>query len=1047
MIIEIGGGNGGFKEYLETGQKKGRDLHRDRLDQRIPLFGDLDVFEVATSAQEGAGRCYDHITLSFAENHVTDETLQAAVDEFRNHALAAWPEAERHRVAFYAEAHRPKILSYTNSFTGECVERLTHIHIGIGRRDLETGEAVELLGYLGPGSDNLKFVDAFQESFNSRHGFASPKDNPKITPENAVDILARYTGARPDALGTFNKRKAALEVLLQKEVLAKNITTWDGLGELLAAHGTVTKMNKGKFNECYRVKPHGAEKAMRLSGIFFQQQFIERSTQEKLAIISEKAKIAYLEKMQPRKESAYVAATLAEWQQTKAREHRYLHTGSSFYKNIYQPADAQTRRQLLDEIERKNHALTSPSSNHSRKVATSRNRLPGLSIRDLDGIQKRSEMLLFGDNGVYVRNEPEGQGPGSVGLRQADGIGRSGIAATSFNDLDPTTLRRDSHSQTGPGASQPIRGSGQRNASSAGELPHHQPSSVVGRVSANLRERYEQAEDKERYAEIRKNLDCAQLLASLSYSHGLNPALYQVAKAKDCTPRIQCGTRALTPSDFLTKELGLPWREAAPILRQTYEHQINSRSTKPRTGKTAPSQLWKDFKAERNISAADLAQRLKIFDGVAKAHRAALSERLKAEQRTALAGLSGPARKAAYSLEKLRMATAKAELAADLKSKRQSLRSSIQPPQEEAWCLFLQARAQLGSKEALVELRKIDNTARAEQPATPAITGTLFLDDDEEKERRRRYAESAAFILKSLDHTVERNGDVTFRQHGRAILRDEGRHLAVLDENNVDAIAAGLLIAREKFGGNLSLTGSPEFQRRAVQIAVARGIAVKFVDPQLEALRQQILAEKRQAQHAAKTPAPKVLPKQNAVFTPEALEPSNYQQAQHAAAPAAEIDSELKRHQDQEPVEQVEESQQVDVVAELPVFGHPKKPSDVVSSNQTREAGASEARSEAKAVTPTKQAKAEQGVSMKTSEPPPPAPILSSPINTFLKRHQGLNTASKSQVAVGTVVESCDRHAVLLVGRGVQVLHQFQSRAELELAMSRDKDSKGKDRG
>jgi hypothetical protein len=41
------------------------------------------------------------------------------------------------------------------------------------------------------------------------------------------------------------------------------------------------------------------------------------------------------------------------------------------------------------------------------------------------------------------------------------------------------------------------------------------------------------------------------------------------------------------------------------------------------------------------------------------------------------------------------------------------------------------------------------------------------------------------------------------------------------------------------------LTGSAEFQRRVVAVAVAQGIAVKFVDPQLEASRQQILDETR----------------------------------------------------------------------------------------------------------------------------------------------------------------------------------------------------------
>ena len=67
--------------------------------------------------------------------------------------------------------------------------------------------------------------------------------------------------------------------------------------------------------------------------------------------------------------------------------------------------------------------------------------------------------------------------------------------------------------------------------------------------------------------------------------------------------------------------------------------------------------------------------------------------------------------------------------------------------------------------------------------------------------------------------------------------------MAVLDEHSEEAIAAALLLAHEKFGANLTLAGSEEFQRRVVAVAVAQGIAVKFVDPLLEATRQQILDE------------------------------------------------------------------------------------------------------------------------------------------------------------------------------------------------------------
>lgn len=868
MIVEIGGGQSGFKEYLETGQKKGRDMHRNQLDQRVPLHGDLDVFEISTSTHEGDGQRYDHITLSFSENYVSDEMLQLAVAEFRDHALAAWPEAERHRVAFYAEAHRPKVLGYTNNETGEHVDRYTHIHIGMGRRDLLTGKSIEPLGYLGAESSNLKFIDAWQESFNARHGFASPKDNPKISPENAVDVLARYSGTRPDVLGTFNQLKAALEISLQKEVIEQNITSWTEFAKLLEGQGAITIMHKGQFNECYRVKPSGSNKAMRLSGIFFQRNFIELPTDEKLSIISAKAKVAYLEQMQPRKAPKYLTATLDEWRTFKAREHRFLHTGSRFYNDVYKPADAQTRLHLLNQLEREHHAKPSPlSDNRSKTIATARNRVPRMSARDLDGIQRRSEMLLRRNHGVDVPAEPIARQE-HLGVRQADGGGRVGSAinATSTAQSDGTSSGESNRDhRTSQSVHKPSVISQDRELGAEGGLYLRQPSNMIERHLAELRERYEQASDKERYVEIRKCLDCHQLLNSLSHSHGLNPDVYQVVVAKDDTPRIQCGSRAFTPSDFLMKELGLPWKEAAPILRRLYEQQIKSEITKPR-GKGASTKLWKEFQADQQAVKLDVTKRLKVFDEAAKNRRAALSLKLKSQQAVVLAGLTGDARKAAHSLVKLRVATVKAELNLLLKQERQVLRASILP--KDAWPQYLQARAQAGDNEAIFTLRKLDASAREAQLRKPSITGTLILED-------------AVVSLKSLVHVVERNGDVLYRQNGRAILRDEGMHIAILDEQSEQAIISGLLIAREKFGSTLTLTGSPEFQQRVVALAVSQGIAVKFADPALEEMRLRLVEEKHRAMSTQKS---------------QPLVPSNQsaqqEQAQRAAAPAAEIPTE-----------------------------------------------------------------------------------------------------------------------------------------------------------
>ena len=77
------------------------------------------------------------------------------------------------------------------------------------------------------------------------------------------------------------------------------------------------------------------------------------------------------------------------------------------------------------------------------------------------------------------------------------------------------------------------------------------------------------------------------------------------------------------------------------------------------------------------------------------------------------------------------------------------------------------------------------------------------------------------------------------------LFRDEGRILAVLDENSDEAIAATLLVAREKFGSTLTLTGSPAFQQRVVEVAVAQGIAVKFADPALEEARVGMITARR----------------------------------------------------------------------------------------------------------------------------------------------------------------------------------------------------------
>ena len=868
MIIELGGGKGGLKEYLEQGQKQGRDMHRDQLDQRVPLLGDLEVFELATGLHQGTGRTYDHITLSFQENHVSDEMLRVAVQEFKDFALSAWTEEEREAVPFYAEIHRPKILSYTNKETGEEVERKTHVHIAFGRHDITTGKAINPLGFTGQSSEAGAFrhIDAFQEQFNARHGFSSPKDNPKITPENAADIIARYSGSKPNELGTFNQKKASLELTLQKEIIAQDITTWAAFGKLLERHGKASIMRAGQDNETFRIKPHGTDRPMRLKGVFFTRQFIERPTADKVEILQVKAREAYLEQMQPRKEPSYLAATLEEWHTIKARENRFLHTGSPLYKNVYLPADTATRLQILDDLERKHHAISSPKPNQNRQITPARNGVRILPVRNLDGILKRSARLLRGDPSLHVPGRLQ-EGSDSLGLRQADG----GSADTSG---DPSFARSPASSNAGTG--QPSVSSTSEARQLDDRLKNCQPSSVVDHLVAEQRDDYDHAQVKDRYKQIAKNLDCALLLAHLSHSNGINPTLYPLTQSKTGEPRIKCGSRALSPSDFLMKELGLQWKEAAPILREVYENQIGKKTVKER-GKPTGSVLWQDFKADYSNKKTAHSAKLKEFDNWARARKAGLKDYARDEQKKRLEGLRGQERKTALALQKLQAAQTRLNIILELNEKRLKLVQEL-PNQQDAFKIYLQRQAEQGDAAALLELRKLDGTAR--DVDRPAIKGTLVLSDEMDASR------SLSKFMAELDHSVSWiNGDVTYKKNGNSILRDEGRNLAVLDQSE-ESIATALLIAKEKFGLSLTLTGPPDFQMRVAQVAAERGIFVNFTDPALEAARQKAV----EAQRAPVRPALAVASSNQPTAT--AVEQAQRADVQPVAQPALALTAE-----------------------------------------------------------------------------------------------------------------------------------------------------------
>jgi hypothetical protein len=98
--------------------------------------------------------------------------------------------------------------------------------------------------------------------------------------------------------------------------------------------------------------------------------------------------------------------------------------------------------------------------------------------------------------------------------------------------------------------------------------------------------------------------------------------------------------------------------------------------------------------------------------------------------------------------------------------------------------------------------------------------------------------ESFADLLDDVTYKKRRDGSVVYALNGRDVFTDEGRHIRMEPRASDDpeAVLAALLLAKEKYGGSIELTGSEEFKRRAIDVIVRHGVAVVLKDPEQHAL-------------------------------------------------------------------------------------------------------------------------------------------------------------------------------------------------------------------
>lgn len=94
-------------------------------------------------------------------------------------------------------------------------------------------------------------------------------------------------------------------------------------------------------------------------------------------------------------------------------------------------------------------------------------------------------------------------------------------------------------------------------------------------------------------------------------------------------------------------------------------------------------------------------------------------------------------------------------------------------------------------------------------------------------------------LLDSLQYQVDRKtGDVHYQDASRHVFTDSGKRINFSAAGATDREA----LARQKFGQQLTLTGSEQFKEEAIRVMFEKRLDVRLADPALEAKRRAVEA-------------------------------------------------------------------------------------------------------------------------------------------------------------------------------------------------------------
>lgn len=540
MIVEIGGGNSGIAEYLVDGVKRDREYTRDELDNRVILDGDLNLTESIINSIEDKGQeRYLHLSLSFAEDDVSNDLLNNVLKDYKDMLLSAYDTDEYN---FYAEAHLPKIRNYIDPQTGENKVRKPHIHIVIPKVNLVSGASLNPTGMVRGGKHgNIQHLNAIQEIINTKYRLVSPKDRPRDLSNGGIEPLELHVA---DFKGERSRELKSNIVLKMNEM---DVKSYDEFKSILSEFGEVREYNKGKDNEYLGVKQSGSDKFTRLKNSVFLKENIESTNKNKVLYRDDKVEI--------KKNIGLVK----DWETFKAKEIRYLPTISQARREVYYDSAKTEKIEILNNLEEshdRRFKFTRESRGRKRSLPKSvRDRKPLRGIKD-NPRKSFSTAKEIGLPPLRERNLVHGlQGRHDSRTRQPERILPT-VSSSNVAEIQQTKLNNDR---------------GVRWVQEANDGRGR------GRVTeAILDASFSLDNETKLYLDvIKKEIDPDRFISYCVKKYNVDPKDIGKSKGRDGSPRFKHNQYNFNAIDYLTKALNVNLKEAVNELSEVYQDQLN----------------------------------------------------------------------------------------------------------------------------------------------------------------------------------------------------------------------------------------------------------------------------------------------------------------------------------------------------------------------------------------------------------------------------------------------------------------------------------------